>query len=66
MISVMYTRRWKGWKRKEVVERMKDVASYRFNGKTKAERLAFSRAGVEARGSWQIVEGERKFIRKVK
>lgn len=62
----MYTRRWKGYTFKQVSERMAIVASRRFVDKSKAERKAFSRAGVEARGSWEIINGKKIYVWKRK
>ena len=57
-----FIRRWRGFTEKEVSERMSMIAKNRF--KSNEEKIAFSRAGVEARGSWEIIDGERKYVRR--
>lgn len=57
-----YIRRWRGFSVKEVSERMSMIAQNRF--KSVEEKKAHARAMVEARGSWQVIDGIRKYVRK--
>lgn len=60
-MATEYKRRWKGFTPAQVSERMGMIRKNRF--RTEKEKKEHANVMVEARGSWQIIDGKKVYVR---